>query len=53
MKQIQAVEVVYGWPPATDLLLGRNLLLAVLWALMLSLPSGEKKEPSASSPEVL
>ncbi len=51
MKQIQAVEVVYG-PPASDLLLGRNLLLAVLWALMLPLPPGEKKKPSTTKQEV-
>lgn len=37
--------------PATGLLLGRNLLLAVLRALTLSLPSGEKKEPSIARPE--
>ncbi len=52
MKQIQTVKVVYGRPPAIDLLMGRNLLLAVLSALMLSLPPGEKKEPSTVQQEV-
>jgi hypothetical protein len=33
-------EISAGRPPGTDLLLGRNLLLLVLWGLMLSLPSG-------------
>jgi len=37
--------------PATNFLPGRNLLLAVLRALMLSLPPGEKKEPSTTRPE--
>ena len=45
-------ELMEMRPPATDLLPGRNLLLAVLWALMLSLPPGEKKEPSTARPEV-
>jgi len=36
---------------ATSLISGRNLLLAVLRALMLSLSPGEKKEPSMARPE--
>ena len=36
-----------GRSPVTDILLGRNLLLLVLWGLMLSLPSGsQEKEPA-------
>ncbi len=34
------LEVSAGRSPGTDILLGRNLLLIVLWGLMLSLPSG-------------
>lgn len=37
--------------PATDLLPGRNLLLAVLRALTLSLPPGEQNESSTARPE--
>jgi hypothetical protein len=33
------LEVVQGRSPGIDILLGRNLLLLVLWGLMLSLPS--------------
>jgi len=33
------LEVVQGRFPGIDILLGRNLLLFVLWGLMLSLPS--------------
>jgi hypothetical protein len=34
-------------PPGTDILLGRNLLLLVLWGLMLSLPSGSQSTEPA------
>ncbi|CAN5243601.1 hypothetical protein BH24ACT19_BH24ACT19_13500 [soil metagenome] len=37
--------------PATSFLPGRNLLLAVLWVLMLSLSPGERKEPLTARPE--
>jgi len=42
------LEIVQGRPPGTDILLGRNLLLVILWALMLSLPAGSKpgREPA-------
>ena len=33
-------EISSGRSPGVDILLGRNLLLVVLWGLMLSLPSG-------------
>jgi hypothetical protein len=33
-------------PPATNLLLGRNLLFAALWPLFLSLAPGEHQELS-------
>ena len=36
------LEVVQGRFPGLDILLGRNLLLLVLWGLMLSLPSGSE-----------
>src|SRR5829696_4366956 len=35
-------ELRHLWSPATDILLGRNLLLVALWALMLFLPSEDK-----------
>jgi len=37
-------EIMNSRPPGTDILLGRNLLLVVLWGLMLSLPSEDKKK---------
>ncbi|CAA9455913.1 MAG: hypothetical protein AVDCRST_MAG14-1628 [uncultured Rubrobacteraceae bacterium] len=37
--------------PATNFLPEHNLLLAALWALTLSPPSGEKKESSMTRPE--
>jgi len=37
-------EILNSRPPGTDILLGRNLLLVVLWGLMLSLPSEDKKK---------
>ena len=37
------LEVMNSRPPGTDILLGRNLLLVVLWGLMLSLPSENEK----------
>ncbi len=41
------LEISTGRSPGTDILLGRNLLLVVLWGLMLSLPSGRPaKEPA-------
>jgi hypothetical protein len=41
------LEISAGRPPGTDILLGRNFLLLVLWGLMLSLPSGSPaKEPA-------
>lgn len=44
------LEISAGRPPGTDILLGRNLLLLVLWGLMLSLPSGsESTEPTEST----
>jgi hypothetical protein len=44
------LEISAGRPPGTDILLGRNLLLLVLWGLMLSLPSGsESTEPMEST----
>jgi hypothetical protein len=36
------LEISAGRTPGTDILLGRNLLLLVLWGLMLSLPSGNQ-----------
>jgi uncharacterized membrane protein len=44
-------EISSGRPPGIDILLGRNLLLVVLWALMLSLPSSSKAmdEPTRAS----
>lgn len=42
-------EVVNGQAPGTDILLGRNLLLVVLLALMLSLPSGESRPADEQS----
>jgi hypothetical protein len=36
------LEVVQGRSPGIDILLGRNLLLLILWGLMLSLPSDSK-----------
>jgi hypothetical protein len=36
------LEVVQGRSPGIDILLGRNLLLLMLWGLMLSLPSDSK-----------
>jgi hypothetical protein len=47
------LEVVQGRSPGIDILLGRNLLLLVLWGLMLSLPSesepvGETVQKSAA-----
>ncbi|MCA1731290.1 MAG: glycosyltransferase 87 family protein [Actinobacteria bacterium] len=41
------LEVMNSRPPGTDILLGRNLLLVVLWGLMLSLPYEDEKEESA------
>jgi len=35
-------ELRHLWSPATDILLGRNLLLVALWALMLFLPSEDE-----------
>jgi len=35
-------EVLLLWSPAIDILLGRNLLLVALWALMLFLPAEDK-----------
>lgn len=44
------LEISAGRSPGTDILLGRNLLLVVLWGLMLSLPSGSPaKEPAESA----
>jgi hypothetical protein len=41
------LEISAGRPPGTDILLGRNLLLLVLWGLMLSLPYGSQSiEPA-------
>ncbi len=41
------LEISAGRSPGTDILLGRNFLLLVLWGLMLSLPSGSQStEPS-------
>ncbi len=37
-------ELRLGLQPAVDLLLGRNLLLVVLWGLMLILPAGKTRE---------
>jgi hypothetical protein len=42
------LEISAGRSPGIDILLGRNLLLAVLWGLMLSLPSGSPAERSTS-----
>ncbi|MDX6380376.1 MAG: hypothetical protein QOI57_1400 [Rubrobacteraceae bacterium] len=44
-------EISAGRSPGIDILLGRNLLLVVLWALMLSLPSSSKAmdEPTRAS----
>jgi hypothetical protein len=36
------LEISAGRSPGTDILLGRNFLLLVLWGLMLSLPSGSQ-----------
>lgn len=44
-------ELINLQPPATDLLLIRNLLLVVLWTLMLSLPSGSHKVEPAEQGE--
>lgn len=41
------LEVVQGRSPGIDILLGRNLLLLVLWSLMLSLPS--ESEPAGET----
>lgn len=41
------LEISAGRPPGTDILLGRNLLLLVLWGLMLSLPYGSQSTESA------
>lgn len=41
------LEVVQGRSPGIDILLGRNLLLVVLWGLMLSLPS--ESEPAGET----
>jgi hypothetical protein len=41
------LEVVQGRSPGIDILLGRNLLLLVLWGLMLSLPS--ESEPAGET----
>jgi hypothetical protein len=40
-------EISSGRPPGIDILLGRNILLIILWALMLSLPSESKTVGSA------
>ena len=41
------LEISAGRPPGTDILLGRNFLLVVLWGLMLSLPpESPAKEPA-------
>jgi hypothetical protein len=40
------LEISAGLSPGTDILLGRNLLLLVLWGLMLSLPSGKQSPES-------
>jgi hypothetical protein len=41
------LEISAGRSPGTDILLGRNLLLLVLWGLMLSLPSeSQSTEPA-------
>jgi hypothetical protein len=42
------LEISAGRSPGLDILLGRNLLLAVLWGLMLSLPSGSPAQRSTS-----
>jgi hypothetical protein len=36
------LEIAQGRPPGTDILLGRNLLLVILWALLLTLPTAGK-----------
>jgi hypothetical protein len=41
------LEISAGRPPGTDILLGRNFLLLVLWSLMLSLPSGSQSTEPA------
>jgi len=41
------LEISAGRSPGTDILLGRNLLLLVLWGLMLSLPSGSQSTEPA------
>ncbi len=40
------LEISAGRSPGTDILLGRNILLLVLWGLMLSLPSGKQSPES-------
>ena len=41
------LEISAGRSPGTDILLGRNFLLLVLWGLMLSLPSeSQTNEPA-------
>lgn len=44
------LEIMNSRPPGTDILLGRNLLLVVLWGLMLSLPSEDKKKDKPANP---
>ena len=41
------LEISASRPPGTDILLGRNFLLLVLWGLMLSLPSGNQAQEPA------
>ncbi len=43
------LEISVGRSPGTDILLGRNLLLLVLWGLMLSLPSGSQSTESVEN----
>ena len=43
---VHYLEISAGLSPGTDILLGRNLLLLVLWGLMLSLPSGKQSPES-------
>lgn len=43
-------EVADGRSPGVDILLGRNVLLAVLWGLMLSLPAQQKRAKAHGEP---
>jgi len=46
------LEITHSRSPGIDILLGRNLLLVVLWGLMLSLPSESKPDEERAAPAI-